>query len=399
MTRRPSSFAAMLHGEWLLIGANPSLLLLLLGIPIFYGLTISALYSRKQALERPAAVVDADNSALSRRLTRELDSTPEVAVQRRLGSLDQGWTAMRRGEIELLLYFPPDFSARVKSGQQGAIKLWINSANMLTYGQGYTALSQVVAQANASLAAADLVRRGMAPGVAARRAAPVFKAERLPYNPTGSYGDFLVEGVFVIVIQQLVLIALAASTALRRELRLDAGLRERPFAALGASLVGQSIFHVAAVLFVLLVVCPLFAWPVQSTAAMLLVFGAFVVALAPLAMLIAAGVRDRAEVFQLLMFASVPLFLISGFTWPLDQMPAWVRGIAALFPSTPAALAVRALSLKGGSLSLVAAQLAHLGGLGLLNLILALGLLPRLARARYHDRPGTAQTCRERAAS
>lgn len=376
MTRHHELLLSSVLREWRFLLGHPSVLVLLVGIPLFYGLTVSSLYSRRLPLERPAAVVSQGSSALARELTLALDATPEVAVRYQLASLDEGWRRMRRGEVELLVFLPGDLSARAKRGEPATVSLWINSANMLTYGQAYAALSQVLGQLNQELSAEALLRRGLSRHEADGRAAPLFKAERLPYNPGLSYGDFLVEGVFVIMIQQLVLIGLCYSTAFKREAGSAAGSRlsfaPGALTIAEGGFVAQLVAYVAAVCFVLFVICPLYGWPMGRSLTMLIIFLCFVVSLAPLAVLLAPLFRDRAEVFQLMMFASTPLFLISGFTWPWDQIPRWVRAIASIFPSTPAVQALRVAATKGGDLGAVLPQLGWMATIFLGGLLVTL---------------------------
>lgn len=50
---------------------------------------------------------------------------------------------------------------------------------------------------------------------------------------------------------------------------------------------------------------------------------------------------------RLSIFYTVPAFMLSGYTWPLEAMPLWVRNLAQCSPFTYLAAAVRQLCLSG----------------------------------------------------
>jgi ABC-2 type transport system permease protein len=337
-------------------------LLVLVAIPVLYPLVVSGLYERVAAVERPLLVVDLDNSALSRRLTLALDATPELALRGRVDDVAEGRRALRSGEAEVLVRLPPDLSRRVARGEPASVKLWIEAANMLTYGVAYPGVRAALAAVNDELSADQLRRRGLTTALATRRVPPIGQESRLLYHPTGSYGGFLILGVLLLVVQQMVLIALSFSLGRRREPGGRDPLFERaPFTTAFGAFLAQSVFYLAGTAFVLLVVAPTFGWPIQRPASMFALFAAFIAALAPLAVLIGVAVRDGVTGFQVLMFVTIPMLMTSGYAWPADQMPAYVRALAALFPATPALQAVRVLATKTGELSAVLPQLRWLG--------------------------------------
>jgi len=51
------------------------------------------------------------------------------------------------------------------------------------------------------------------------------------------------------------------------------------------------------------------------------------------------------------MVIATPSFILSGFTWPLSQMPVWVQGIANLIPLTHFLKAFRILIVENGTFS------------------------------------------------
>jgi ABC-2 type transport system permease protein len=63
--------------------------------------------------------------------------------------------------------------------------------------------------------------------------------------------------------------------------------------------------------------------------------------------------------------------LISGFSWPVEAMPHWVRAVAMLIPSTRGISGVLHLTQMGASFDQVQVEWIWLWGLSFLYLFLA----------------------------
>lgn len=364
------------------IARNRSILLVLLGIPIVYPVLVSWLYARNSAVERPAVLVDHDGSALSRRLALSLDATQDIAIAGRVDDLDRGFEMVRQREAEMLVFIPPDFSSRIKSSRQAQVKVWVNSANILTYGAALGATRATVAVLNEELGRDFFHRQGLTTSLADRRIMPIRTDTRLLFYPTGAYGEFLITGAFLIVFQQLILISLPFSVGLRRELAPVSTGQRFPFARLAGRMGAHSLLHLLAIAFMVLVVTPSFGWGITSTASVLSLFLVFGLAMLPLSMIAASLVRDRTTGFQVLMFLSTPVFMMSGFTWPFDQMPRTVQLLASAFPATPALLAMRTLAVKASDLGAVRGEFLWMGAHFVIYTALAVGIVHLLERRR-----------------
>lgn len=389
MLERMSFLFRMIVDELHFILAEKSILSILIVIPILYPIVISWLYIENQPVDRPTLLIDHDNSSLSRQLAIGLDATEQIQITGRPYDVGHGFETMRKQQAELLVYIPREFSSRIKKGEQAKIKLWVNSANMLTYGITYPAVREVVLSTNKMIGERFLTEKGVHPALSKGRVMPISLAERLLYHPTTGYGDFLVTGVFLIIVQQIVLMGLAFSVGLRKERGLFKESERFPFTYLEAKVLAQLVFYLAGIAFIVFVIFPIFDWPVKNKASMFVLFVVFVITMAPLAIIAAKFVKDRYAAFQILMFFSTPLFMISGFAWPFKQMPELIQYVAAIFPATPALQAVRVLSMKSGNLEVVLPFIGWLGIQFLCYLVIAI-LLLRKSFSRLLFRADTA---------
>ena len=332
--------------EYKLLLAHPSALMVIIAVPLVYPALVSWLYIANQPVERPTIIVDDANTALSRQLVLDLDATQELRVIEQAPSVEQGWQGMMDRHAEVLIYIPENLPKRVKHGQQGHIKVWVNGANMLTYGIAYPAVASVVAAVNEELGAQWMRNKGLTRSVAQARVSPIRKAERAVFNATWAYGAFLVPGVLLLAIQQAVLIGLVFSAGFSMELGASGVHQRFPFTWLEGKFLAHIPFHLAGTAFVVFGVFSWFGWPVANSWALFGVFCALAMCVVPIGIVVASLVKDRFASLQLLMFFTVPMFMMSGFSWPLSQMPWYVRAVAVSLPVTPALGALRVITMK-----------------------------------------------------
>lgn len=382
MIARYRTLAAGFLAECRHLRRHPSVFLVLLGVPLLYPLLVSVLYAGNQAADRPALVIDEDRSAVSRRLARELDATQEVRVVGRPASREAAFDALRRAEVELVVRIPQDFSRRLARGEGATITAWADATNVYTYGLAYPGLANAAGELGRSLAALHLREKGLPAAAAEARAAPVVRDEHALFHPTASYAPFLVPGILLLVLQQLVLLSLAYSAGMQRDTGTWTTDPRFPFTHLEGRLLAHAPFHLAGAAAIVLAIFPAFGWPAASGAAVLALFAAFLAAMAPAAVLAAHASPDRHAAFQLLMFASVPVLMMSGFAWPLDAMPGYLATLARTIPTTHALGALRVLSMKSPSLGAVLPQLGGLAATFAAWLLVATAIVRLRAGAR-----------------
>ena len=341
---------AMWNELRVLVSFRP-LLVMLIALPLVYPLAVSLLYKENTARERPAILIDTDNSALSRTFTIWIDATQDVKIVDRLSSVKEGWTRIRRHDAEMLIFIPDDFSTRIKKGRQAVYKVWVNSANIYTLGTSLPGLYKAAGTLNAAVTADFLMHKGVSSSSAIARAVPIVTDGRNLFLPFGGYGEFFAPGILMTVIQQMMLICLGFSVGYQKKKGIFKTDEPFLFFKLFAKLLVQSPFYIAAAAFIVYVVMPFSAWSVTDSGMCMMLFSALLITMAPFAMLTASMMKDHFAALEFMMFLSAPLFLMSGFTWPFERMPTYIQSIASVFPITPALQALRLVLTKSSQLS------------------------------------------------
>lgn len=324
------------------IFADRAAALLLLVSPILYAAFYPSAYSGEIVVEAPLAVVDLDRSGASRDLIIRAAATPQVRLAASLGSPEEAriWLASNWASAAIII--PEGYGRAVAQGRSGNVVLIGSGAHLL---RSSAALGGIGASLGATAREAAF-EQARAAGPAAPPALQL--VSRPLFNTREGYGAAVFPGVaFVIVHQSLLLgLALLAGTA-REKLGAPLSVTAAQFAGLG--LAAATIAMVQVCWFAGFV----FWWQDYPRAAAPLVdvlTGAvlFVVATATLVLLLASLFRTRERPLQLGLAVSLPLFFLSGLTWPAAATPAPVLWLARLFPTTPGLELMVGLNQMGG---------------------------------------------------
>jgi ABC-2 type transport system permease protein len=353
-------------------------LLLLVVAPLLYSAFYPLPYLNDVVREVPLGVVDLDQSAKSRQLTRWLDAHPSVAPQR-FADVAGAEAALREGALGGYVILPAGLERDLLHARASTLPVVADAGYFLVYRSALTA----VLEAGGTLAAQIQVGRSLAAGQPMEQALdtrdPHPLVIRPVFNRTESYLPYIVPAVYILILQQTLLMGLALLAGTAREKRVranaaDAANAPAPVGKTLAALGGRTAF--LAVLYGLHALyfwgwsTRLFDLPVGGQT--LHLFGLllpFLVACALLGIALGPLFREREQAFAYLLFTSLPVLFISGFVWPREAMPGWISTLANVFPTTPGIEGFLALLSMNAAWPAVATQAWHLW---LLALVFAL---------------------------
>ena len=89
----------------------------------------------------------------------------------------------------------------------------------------------------------------------------------------------------------------------------------------------------------------------ENLGALTFVAGIFVLSVCFIGILVSILIPSQLKATEILMVIATPSFILSGFTWPLSQMPDWVVAVANVIPLTHFLQAFRILLIEEGTLS------------------------------------------------
>ena len=364
----PQSFWANFIQTLKDVFTDKGVLLMLIIAPIIYGFFYPWPYSSEVVNHVPVGIVDYDNSDLSRTIVRYSSASPQLNTKRFLNE-QAAKEAIWSDQIAGYMIIPSGLEQKVLSGKAASVSVLGNG--------GYFLLNKNVQmgflQAVSTVSAGVEVKKNVAQGAYAPTAAQNTQAVPLQimplYNQTEGYGAYVVPAVSIIILQQTLLIATAMlistwyeqrrhSTSIRGWLGRIAAMSVLSFAVgcfyygwtfelhhypRGQNMLGSLLF--------LIIFCP-------TVATLGCVFGLWF--------------RLRERSMQILIFSSLPMFFMSGYPWPANQLPEALQVLRWLVPTTPAINTSVQLNQMGASLSQVATGFYALIGLWLFYFALLL---------------------------
>ena len=376
MKRRYSGLKAVMRREATMIAKDFDLVTIILVAPLFYALFYTSIYFFKTEHDIPIVIIDNDRSALSRTLASNLEAHQLLHVVGVMADLETAQELLAKREIEAILYVPNGFEERIKSGRATDLRAFVNNSRFLVGNDINKALNEVVFAMGTGIRMKFLEMKGCGTKEAEEIADPLIGDIRPLFNPSESYGDFLIPGILLIVLHQTLLIGLSESVAKEREHK---GLRELHQIAnqsVSAMIAGKGalyfcIFGSYAFLF-FSAHFSLLSIPLNGNLLALAVMTALLL-LAAIGggTFVASFFRRKITALQFFVFTSYPIFLASGYSWPLDSMPVWLQFLANLFPTTPYFVAFVRITQMGAGWSDVFPEFLQLCTLAIAGFLLA----------------------------
>jgi len=304
-------------------------------------------------IDAPVAVLDFDNSALSRTLRTYLDATREVRV---VADPTLGEAAARKALVEGTLagvvVLPEGLSARVKRGDHATVVVAVDMSNILVGKNTYKAVSTAVSTVSAGVLITQLRKLGVRKEMAFASAVPVSIDEYLPLNPSTNYAVYLVP-ILAFALLHVFLLIVVGSLFLPSE---------RPPSTvhlLGALLASALLTFAVGALFLWVYLPALGVLPQSGPRVLVANLGALIGLDVLFAAAVARVVPRPLTAFQLTVIVAMLSLMFAGVTWPPDMFPPVFRAISEWMPFTPFARALRILLGTRASFSDVAPALGQ----------------------------------------
>ncbi|MGP9556487.1 ABC transporter permease [Psychrobacter sp. AOP7-A1-24] len=359
---------------------DKGVLLMLIIAPIIYGFFYPWPYSSEVVDHVPVGIIDHDNSNLSRTLVRYTSASPYLDTELFINE-QAAKEAIWSDQIAGYMVIPTGLEEQVQSGEQAHVSVLGNGGYFILNKNVQLGFSQAVGTVSAGIK----VKKSIAQGAYAPTAAQNTQAVPLRimplYNQTEGYGAYVVPAVSVIILQQTLLMATAMLIGTWYEQRRHSTSIRGWLGRIGAL---SSLSFIIG--------CFYYGWAFelhhyprgQNMLGTLLFLALFCPTVATLGCVLGLWFRQRERSMQILIFISLPIFFLSGYPWPADQLPQILQVIRWLVPTTPAINTSVQLNQMGASVSQVAIGFYALAGLWLLYFALLLLLRKRIPQRRAY---------------
>ena len=306
-------------------------------VMIFSCIFFTSLLSSGAPRKMPIAIVDMDQSTISRRVMHELEGTPSVTIKRVTMDFATAREALQRGEVYAILLIPERFYADLASMKRPTMTFYVNNAYTMAGSTAYSQLFTLMNLASGAFQREVLRKKGMPDDLIMKRVQPVAIDTHLLANPWSNYAVYLLAvilpGILGVIILMITIYSIGSELKWKTS---------REWLAVGGdnfalSMIGKLLPHT--ILYTILgislniLMFRILDFPVMGSLLWLNVgMFLYVLAMEGLAICFIGLVpvlRDALSVGALIGMLS---FSLSGFTFPAMGMLSWVQSIIYLFP-------------------------------------------------------------------
>lgn len=355
------SWKKLINQELYAIFTNIPLLVTVFGGVIFYSFLYPLPYLNQTPKEQEIAVVNLDNSQLSRTIERMVNATPQISITQHVYSINDAKSLLVNGEIAGFLLIPKHFYRDLLLEKSPHLILAGNASYFLIYGTVIEGLVRATSTLAAEVKVSRMVIGGDNIALASSQYTPINLLLKPTFNASLGYLNYVIPAVFIIILHQTLLIAAGLLTAGQY----GEGASARPVCELQSSYwlkypVWKVLLVRALALFTiyLALTCFYFGYSFESYGIsrlatipdlMSLIFP-FLLSVIFLGVIVGLLIPRKELATLIVLLTSLPLVFVAGFIWPTQSIPTMMNVIAQFFPSTPAINGFLRLNQMGDSI-------------------------------------------------
>ena len=305
--------------------------------PAFCFFFFADLLKQGLPMKLPIAVVDEDNTALSRQLYRSLDAIPQTEVVMRTASFREAREAMQEGKVYGIFHIPVDFRQEVSSGKQPVISFYTNDTYILPGSLVYKDMRLQAALANGAVQQTLLLAKGQGGPQLQARLMPITVDTNPLNNPWLSYAIYLASILMPAFVFMFAMFTTTYSISEETKEK-TAGewlqlANQSIVVALLGKLIPQTLIFIITGLLYLSILYGYLHFPLNSGfLPMFMAMTLLVLAAQGFAVFVTGIARRNRIALSFCGLWGVLSFSISGFTYPVPSMPQLMQIASNLFP-------------------------------------------------------------------
>lgn len=311
----------------------------------------------------PSGVLDRDRSQQSREFLRHLSSSGYFRLLHYVESDREMETLLQRGKLKVAFHIPEDFGKKIRKGERVDVAVVLDGtdSNTALIVQGY--LYSLFASFNGSINP-QLLRQ------------PLDARTRIWFNSEVKSRNFLIPGLISVIMA--VIISLLTSLTIAREW--DRGTMEQLISSpvkkeelvLG-KIVPYFFIVFLDVVLTFLMGTRFFDVPFRGSVALLFLLSSiFLFGGLSYGVLVSILGKTQTLATQIAMLSTfLPAFLLSGFIFPISNMPEFIRPVTYLVPARYYVTILKGLFLKGSTIQFLLLETTLLSAYGILVFFLA----------------------------
>ena len=352
-------FLKLLRIEFKRIFSNSVLLAIFIGAPIFYGVLFGYVYKQAKVINLPIVIIDEDHSPMSDKIIEAFEDNEALLVSDIRYTAGNILDEMPVKQFDAVITLPTNFEADILQKRHPEIRVDLNMANILNANTASKNIQAVLMTLNAGIEIEGLKKSGLHP----TQAAASYESFKINfnklYNSSGNYINFMLPGLLIAIMQQIIFLAMALVFARDFE--------DGHFGVL-VKKSKSSLYHIALKSTPFIIMIPIMWFFISLlfdyfrinadiyNLPMLLLTTTLTMASMCIGMLFSIAIPSQLKATELLMVISTPAFILSGFTWPTLAFPDAIANVATYIPSTQFLSGFRKIAFYGGDVSSIKSE-------------------------------------------
>ena len=311
-------------------------------------------------------VYDQDKTAASRDFIEKFQSSGYFIIDHTAESYDGVMNYINKGDVLWALVIPKDFEKKVQRGEQVEVQTLFDGSdgNKASIAFGYVTV--VVSSYSQNI----LVKAMKKSGMQSFAGVNINPELRVWYNPELKTRVFMLPGIMGLLLTIITTTLMAMGIVKEREIGTLEQIIVTPIKPVQL-IIGKTIPFVITgfidVLVVTLVMVYWFGIPIRGDF-FFLMFASFIYVLSALGLglFISTVSKTQQQAMMVAMFGILlPMNFLSGFAFPIENMPGWIQPITYLIPLRYYITILRGVILKGEGFFQLIPETAALLGIGI----------------------------------
>ena len=308
-------------------------------LPLAVILFFAVFFSQEVVGALPIAVVDEDNTPLSRKVVSMIRATPQTALVCEMPDMETAHNKVLQGKVVAVVEIPNGFSKSLLSGETANVIFYDSGANISTNSLTAKGIQTAITTFGVGVSLQRDEMRGAAPDIAMAQTMPIAFTTYGLFNPWLNYAYYVAPCFWAMIL--IIAAVLSTIYAVGTELRYATSVEWLRSAnnSLVAALMGKlapttlSLWFLSVIIGAL--IFGLFGAPMQGSWVVLAMGAIFlVIAYQAVALFIVALTASMRLSLSLGGGYSVLAFTFSGVTFPTMAMFSVVQPFTMLFPYT-----------------------------------------------------------------
>ena len=311
--------------------------LVVLVFPILTILFFGSLFREGVPTKMPIAIVDLDQTASSRKISRTIDVTPMSEVTAYLQSENEAMSELRSGKINGFVVLPKNLQADIYASRQPVISYYYQNGFLIVGGLMQSDLTFILHTLSGGINIQKREAMGQQKEYMMSQAQPIQLNTHLLFNPSANYSVYISTIVLPIMLQLFILLMTVYSIGIEiKEKTSHAWLRlshKSIVIALTGKLLPYTVMFFIVMMFQNFMLYKVMQIPMQTSLGWLMLGSLlFVLAYQAIGIFCIGLLPLLRHAINLAAFYGILALTLCGFSFPIESMPPVFQYWASGFP-------------------------------------------------------------------